>query len=128
MKVTGDMVRDLQQRVDVTYEEAERVLRRTRGDVDEAEILIKRRQESRLNRLTEEGGRIYRELLTYYVKIIRKGKTLVDLPLMILVGLFLIMTTDSKIWVGVVSIGVILISESTLSIYRIEKKDSRIIG
>lgn len=127
MKITGDMVRDLQQRIDVTYEEAERTLRRTRGDLDEAEAILKRQQGSRLNKLGDEVNRIYKELLTYYLKIVRKEKTVLDLPLLIPLGLFILMTTDSKIWVGVVTIGIILISESTVSIYRVEKEDKRVV-
>lgn len=127
MKVTSQMVKELQKRIDVTYEEAERVLLRTNGNIDRAEELMNKQQNSGLSRLMDEIARIYKELLTYYLKITRKDKTMIDIPLVVIVGLYLIMTVDSKIWVGIVSIGIILISESSLNIYKVTKDEERIV-
>lgn len=122
MKVTSDMVKALQGRIDVTYEEAEKALIKTDGDIDRAEHLLHRRRNTGFARLLEEGERIYRESLTYYVKIIRRDKTVMDLPLLIIVGLFLLMNQDSKLWVAVVAVGLIFISESTVTIYRVQRQ------
>ena len=127
MKVTSQMVKELQKRIDVTYEEAERILLRTNGNVDRAEEILRKQQNSGLSRLMDEVGRIYKELLTYYLKVTRNDKTILDIPLVVIIGLYLIMTVDSKIWVGIVSIGIILISESTLNIYRVTKEEERIV-
>lgn len=127
MKVTSDMVKDLQRRVDVTYEEAERMLLKTSGNIDRAEHLLNRRKASRSSRFFDEVNRLYRELLTYYFKITRKEAVLVNVPLLVVVGLFLVLTMDSKIWVGVITIGLILLSESDVAIYRVEVDDERII-
>ena len=127
MKVTSDMVKDLQKRVDVTYEEAERVLLKTSGNIDRAEHLLNRRRNSKTSRFFDETGRIYRELLTYYFKITRKEAILINVPLLVVVGLFLVLTMDSKIWVGIITIGLILLSESDVAIYRVEAEDERII-
>lgn len=122
MKVTSDMVKALQGRIDVTYEEAEKALIKTDGDIDRAEHLLYRRRNAGFARLLAEGERIYRESLTYYVKIVRRDKTVMDLPLLIMVGLFLLMNQDSKLWVAVVAIGLIFISESTVTIYRVQRQ------
>lgn len=127
MKVTSDMVKDLQKRVDVTYEEAERILLKTSGNIDRAEYLLNRRRNSMTSRFLDETGRIYRELLTYYFKITRKEAIIVNVPLLVVVGLFLVLTMDSKIWVGVITIGLILLSESDVAIDRVEVEDERII-
>lgn len=127
MKVTSQMVKALQKRIDVTYEEAERMLLKTNGNLDRAEELLKKQQDSAMARLTKEIERIYRELLTYYLKVTRKDKIIMDIPLLVVVGLFIIMTSDSKIWVGIVSIGIILISECTVAIHRVIKEEERII-
>lgn len=127
MKVTSQQVKELQRRVDVTYEEAERILLKVGGDIDKAEHHFNRKRRSGLSKVMDEAGRIYRELITYFLKITRKDKTVLDLPLIIVVGLFLIMTVDSKIWVSIVGIGIILISESTVNIYKVEKEEERII-
>lgn len=127
MKVTSDRVKELQSRIDVTYEEAERVLLTTSGNIDRAVYLLEKRRESKTSRFMEEAHRIYKEALTYYFKIVRKGQVVVNVPLLIVVGLFLIMTVDSKIWVAVVTIGIILISESTVTIYKVENEDGFIV-
>jgi len=127
MKVTSQMVQELQKRIDVTYEEAERILLRTNGNLDRAEEILEKQENSGFSRLMDEVGRIYRELLTYYLKVTRNDKIIVDLPLIVVIGLYLIMTVDSKVWVGIVSIGIILISESTLTIHRVMKEDERIV-
>ena len=127
MKVTSDMVKDLQKRVDVTYEEAERILIKTSGNIDKAEHLINRRRNSKTSRFMDEAERIYKELLTYYFKITRKEEILVNVPLLVVVGLFLVMTMDTKIWVGIITIGLILLSESDVSIYRGDVDDEGIV-
>lgn len=127
MKVTSEMVKSLQKRIDVTYEEAERILLKTNGNIDRAEALLKNQQTSTMKKMMDEIERIYKELLTYYLKVTRKEKVVIDLPLAIVVGLFLIMTVDSKIWVAIVSIGIILISECTVNIYRVTKEKDLIV-
>ncbi len=127
MKVSDKLVRELQKRVDTTYEEAEKALHRCDNDIDAAERYLRDREESRMNRLQDEIGRIYRELLTYYVKILRKEKTVLDIPLAVVVLFFLLLTSDSKIWMSVIVIGIILISESTVSLYRLEKDQDPIV-
>lgn len=121
MKVTSDMVKELQSRIEVTYEEAEKVLLRTNGGLDRAEHILYRKKNSTFSRFSEEAGRIYHESLTYYFKITRGQKIVMDMPLLIIVGLFLIMNADAKIWVGIVTVGIILLSESSVTIYRVKK-------
>ena len=127
MKVTDEQVRTLQKRIDITYEEAERFIRRADGDIDKAEHLVREHRDTFTYKATQEINRIYKEVLTYYIKITRKNKTVLDLPLLVIVGLFMVLASDSKVWVAIICIGLILLSESSVAIYRMEASDERIV-
>ena len=127
MKITSEEVKALQSRIDVTYEDAEKLLIRCGGNMDKAVRMHEQKLDALPNKFSTEAKRIFKELLTYYIKITKNDDILMDLPLVIIVGFFLIMNVDLKVWIAVISIGIILISESTVSIYKKEKVDDSII-
>ncbi len=127
MKITSEEVKELQRRIDVTYEEAEKLLIRCGGNLNKAVKMHEQKKDALPNKFFEEAKRIFNELLTYNIKITRHDEVLMNLPLIIIIGFFLIMNVDLKVWIAVISIGIILISESTVSIYKKEKKDTSII-
>lgn len=127
MKITSEDVKAVQQRIEVTYEEAERYLIKADGDIELAVYRLSKRQESSLSKFIEEAKRIGLELLTYYIKIEKKDKVFLNFPLAFLVLFFAIVTMDTKIWVLVVSMGIILISESQVSIYKEEKLEDSVV-
>ncbi len=69
----------------------------------------------------EEAKRVGLELMTYYIKIDKKEKVYLNMPLIFVVLFFALVNLDTKIWVLVVSIGMVLISESQVSIFKEEK-------
>lgn len=127
MKVTSQQVKALQKRIDVTYEEAEKFINKSNGNLDEAEKLVRAQRETMLYKWMTEIQRLIKELLTYHIKITTGDKEVVNLPLAIVFGLFMIMAVDTKIWVAVISMGLILVSESVVSVDRVEKDTNRII-
>lgn len=90
MNISEELVRELQKRVDVSYEEAEYTLRKTRGDVNLAAYIIMRRKNSGWKRFKSSFHDIFSQLIRYRLILTRKGKVLVDLPLILLVILVLI--------------------------------------
>lgn len=90
MNISEEMVRELQKRVDVSYEEAEYTLKRTRGDINMALYIIMKRRNSGWERFKASFSDIFSKLIRYRLILTRKGKTLVDLPLILLVVLVLI--------------------------------------
>ncbi|MBC7959766.1 MAG: hypothetical protein H7X94_07860 [Vallitaleaceae bacterium] len=91
MKITEEMVRELQKKVDVTYEEAEYTLNRTKGDINAAHYLIMRRRNSSWERFKESAHDVFVQMLKYRLIITRKSKVLLDLPLLLL---FLLVALD----------------------------------
>lgn len=90
MNITEEMVREVQKKVDVSYEEVEYTLKKTRGDVNMAIYLIMKRNNSGWERFKASLHDIFKQLLRYRLILTRKGKTLIDLPLILLVTLVLI--------------------------------------
>lgn len=125
MKITSEDVKAVQSRMDVTYEEAERYLIKANGDIELAIYLIEEKKTSNLSKFMTELNRIVKELMTYYVKIDRKKEILLNLPLIMIVLFLVFLEVETKIWVLVIGIGAILISESQVTIYkRIKDSDS----
>lgn len=123
MKITSEDVKAVQQRIDVTYEEAERYLIKAKGDIDLAVYMINRKRDSSSQKFVLEAKRIFNELLTYYIKIDKKQKVYLNIPLILVLLFFVMVDLDTKIWVLVVSIGVILISECQVSIFKEDKDE-----
>lgn len=90
MKITEEMIRALQAKVDISYEEAERYLQKAKGDVDVAYLLYKEKQ----NSFSERASSGISGFLQYRFRIVRKGRTLIDLPIAIIL---LVMLLDG-IW------------------------------
>lgn len=127
MKITSEDVKAVQQRVDVTYEEAEKYLIKGNGNVDQAIYMINQKRDSGFSRFMDEVKRIFSELLTYYFKVEKKDKVFIDIPLLIVVMFFTLVNLDTKIWVLVVGIGLILLSESQVSIFKVAKEEDGLV-
>lgn len=123
MKITSEDVKAVQRRVDITYEEAEKYLIKANGDIDLAIFIINKRKETLFSKLLKEAQRIFKELLTYYIKIERKGNIIMNMPLMFILVILFLGDIDTKIWLLVVSIGAILVSESQVSISKVKKDE-----
>ncbi|MDF1616536.1 hypothetical protein [Petrocella sp. FN5] len=128
MKITSEDVKAVQARMDVTYEEAERYLVKANGDIELAIYLIEEKKASNLSKFMTELNRIAKELMTYYVKIDRKKEVLLNLPLIMIVLFLVFLEVETKIWVLVIGIGAILISESQVTIYKRSKDSDGIIN
>lgn len=123
LKITNEDIKAVQSQVDVTYEEAERFLIKSDGDIERAVTMINRKRDSSFSKFIDETKRIGAELLTYYFKIEKKDKIYMNIPLILVVLFFVFVNVDTKIWILVVGIGLILISESQVSIYKSEKEE-----
>lgn len=90
MKISEELVRELQKRIDVSYEEAEATLKRTKGDVNMAIFLIMKRRNSGWERLKASFTDAFMKLLQYRLILTRKKKVLIDLPLLLIALIVLI--------------------------------------
>jgi len=118
---TDEKIKEIWQRVDISYEEAEKFLFKANGDVDLAIRLIKEKKYSFFSRVKKEVRRLFKELLSYYIKIEKEERVYVDLPMIFFVIFLLFAEMEAKIWILAIGIGIIFITESKVSISKRKK-------
>ncbi|MDA3847690.1 MAG: hypothetical protein PF505_14320 [Vallitaleaceae bacterium] len=117
MKITEEMIRALQQKIDISYEDAERYLQKAKGDVDIAVLLYKEKQNSFSGKINSGLG----GFLKYRIVITREGRLLVDLPIALLLLLFLINSNVERFFIIGVLFVIALIAECE---FKIEKREN----
>lgn len=116
MHISEELVRELQKRIDVTYEEAEYFLKRTKGDINMAVFLIMKKRNSSWEKFKASLW----ELMKYRFILTRKGETIINLPLLLLALFILLYGIERHIFPLIVIFITILITECEV---RIEKLD-----
>ena len=123
MIITDKMIKELQRRIDVSYEEAERYLKRAGGNIDLAESYAKKRRGTFLNRLLIEVEKLLNASLIYHFRVTRKKHTLMDIPIFTIFILFFIIGDQSFFRLSVVFIVGALISECHMELHRRENEE-----
>jgi Tfp pilus assembly PilM family ATPase len=82
MIITEKMIRELQRRVNVSYEEAERLLRKAGGNIDIAQALAEKHLNSLLGRLTKECERLINATLIYRLKVYKEKDVFLNMPIL----------------------------------------------
>lgn len=115
MHISEELVRELQKRIDVSYEEAEYYLKRTKGDINMAVFLIMKKRNSSWERFKASlwDAMKYRFILT------RKGEIIINLPLALLALFLLLYGIERHIFPLIVIFVIILVTECEV---RIEKQ------
>lgn len=116
MKVTEEMIRALQAKIDISYEEAERYLYKTNGDVDRAAFLYKDKQ----NSTGEKIRKGFKSCLKYRLRLFKGDKVILNFPLVALLLLFIIDSTGQRIAIIAIVAIIALITECE---FKIEKED-----
>lgn len=119
MIITKELIIELQKRVEATYEEAEKCLRRTGGNIDQAAYLLHRRKHSSFNRLSEEFEKLIRMTIEYHFILIRKTEIMLNLPIFVIIIFLLMINPKNWLIFGAVFIAIALLTECEL---RIQKK------
>lgn len=114
MKVTEEMIRALQAKIDITYEEAERYLYRSKGDVDYAAYMYKEKQ----NSFSEKFRRGFKNLLKYRIILSNKERILVDVPILSLLLLLIIDEMSQRIVIVAIIVIAALVSECEFKIQK----------
>lgn len=119
MKISEEMVRQLQKRIDVTYEEAEDYLNRAKGDIDLAYEMIMRKRNSTGERIVSGFSQILDNLMKYRFIITRKQELILNIPLLIVVLFFALDGLINNIFVVIVLLVIALATECE---FKIKKK------
>lgn len=120
MRISSELIKELQKRIDVSYEEAEIYLKKARGDIDYAEYLIKKKRNSSWGHTRNEGRRLFEDMLIYRMIITRKDEVLINLPVLIVVVFFLIVSSNLFLVILIFAVG--FLTECELKIQKTGKK------
>lgn len=120
MHISEELVRELQKKIDVSYEEAEYFLRKAKGDVNMAVFLIMKKR----NSSWEKFKASLRELMKYRFILIRKGETIINLPLLLLALFILLYGIERHIFPLIVIFVIILLTECEVRIEKLEWSDA----
>lgn len=123
MIITDKMIKELQRRIDVSYEEAERYLKRAGGNIDLAESYANKRRHTLFHRVITGLEKLVNASLIYHFKVMRKNAVLMDIPIFTIVILFFVIGDQDFLRLGVVFIIGALISECQMELHRKERKE-----
>lgn len=123
MTITSEKIREIQSEIDVTYEEAERYLRRARGDVELAVHLLKIRKDSRFNHFYEETVRIFKEFMVYRLIIKKDEEVFINIPLLLVIVMFWVIDWGNTLFIFIVATGFVLMTNSEIALKRVEAKE-----
>ena len=84
MKVTLEQVEHLRKRVDCDYQTAEKVLRKTGGNEDQAVLYILKRREHRGRKLLQMVHESVTKVLGFQLVLLKNKKTIVKMPIVLL--------------------------------------------
>lgn len=116
MHISEELVRELQKRIDVSYEEAEYFLKKTKGDVNMAVYLIMKKRDSSWEKFKTSLW----ELMKYRFIMTRKGETIINLPLLLIVIFVLLYSIGKNIFPLIVIFAIVLLTECEVRIEKVE--------
>lgn len=120
-----ERIRILQEREEVSFEEAQFYLKKANGDIDRAIYLIHRRRNSLFFRGKEAIKEIFSSFWRYRIQVFREGRTLLNIPLFVFLLLVLLVESTGFVFTifSLILITAIIVSGSELSIVKSEPKN-----
>lgn len=121
MIISEELIRELQRRVDVSYEEAERYLKKAKGDINLAVYRIKRKDTSLWSKIKKHLS----DLLKYRFIMTRREKLLIDLPIWIVFVLIFIAKGNGYFrlfWLFIVFV-IALIAECEVKVIKVDNEE-----
>ncbi|WZL80055.1 hypothetical protein QBE53_09575 [Vallitaleaceae bacterium 9-2] len=124
MIITDKMIRELQRRVDVSYEDAERYVRRAGGNIDMAEAYARKKQNSFSHRFFRGIENLISTTFVYRLKVYRSDDVFMDMPIFLFFILLFIIGVDKTITIGVIFIIIALVAECQLKLHKVETQEA----
>lgn len=123
MFINEQLIRELQKRVDLSYEEAERYLRRSDGDIDVAEDLFKQRENSLGKRFIRELEKIIDVTIVYRIELYKEDEVFINLPVLVFIVMVVIVGVNAFLFLGVVFVIVSLLLDCRLHFHKVEREE-----
>ena len=118
MIITEEMIRKVQERVDVSYEDAERYLRRAKGNIDKAVYMAKTNKNSSWDSFKEDVRNLLNNIFQYKLLILRNKKTIINLPIVLILFFFLILggSVGHRLFIFFLGLLIALVAECEIRI------------
>jgi NACalpha-BTF3-like transcription factor len=113
MKVTLEQIDELRSRVNVSYEEAKRTLEKNDGDLIKSIIELENKKKNKNNRDTNFTSFTNRLLALKMSVKDKEGKTMMDIPLVIVLFAFLM-----SFWTVIILLALAVFTSCKIKIYR----------
>ena len=113
MKVTLEQIDELRSRVNVSYEEAKRTLEKNEGDLIKSIIELENKKKNKNNRDTNFTSFTNRLLALKMSVKDKEGKTMMDIPLVIVLFAFLM-----SFWTVIILLALAVFTSCKIKIYR----------
>ncbi len=123
MVITEEMIRELQNEVDISYEEAEKFLRQAKGNIEIAKRHAKKKQNSFWNRLFKEFEKIVNATLVYRLRIYKKDDDFVNVPIIIFIVILVIGELEKTLFLGVIFVIWALLADCNLQLNKVDRKE-----
>ncbi len=112
--ISQELVRELQKKIDISYEEAEHYLKKSKGNIDMALFLIHKKRHSRWERMKSSVA----ELMKYKIIITRKEQILINIPVLIFAFLVFIYSVGRNLFPLIVLFVIALVLECEVRVYK----------
>lgn len=123
MIITEKMIKELQRRVDISYEEAERYLRRAGGNLDIAEAYAYRKANSFFGRIFSNLEKLINATLVYRLRLYKNNDVFLNTPVFFFILLVFLIGVDKALFVGVVFVIIALVADCNIEIKKIERNE-----
>ncbi|QUI22830.1 hypothetical protein HZI73_11250 [Vallitalea pronyensis] len=113
------------QRVNVSYAEAEKALIKSKGDINRAIRYLEKKENSFFKKVITNINKLILNLVYYQLVLTRKGETLINLPI-ILIVFFFIVFEDLKYVEMIILLLIIILTDCKVSIHKKDKAENPI--
>ncbi|MBF7096502.1 hypothetical protein [Alkalibacter mobilis] len=86
MRITLQQVENLRKRVDCDYQTAEKILRKVKGDEDQAVLYVLKRRNHKAKKIVDLASELLQKLFSYNLLLIKNGKKIIEIPMVLLIA------------------------------------------
>lgn len=89
MRITLEQVENLRKKVNCDYQLAEKALRKSKGNIDDAILYLKKRENRKLHKVFIEIEQLFHKVLAYNLIVFKNNKNIIHFPVVLLIGIVL---------------------------------------
>lgn len=123
MIITEKMIKELQRRIDISYEEAERYLRKAGGNLDIAEAYAYRKTHSFFGKIFSNLEKLINATLIYRIRLYKNDDVFLNTPVFFFILLVFLIGVDKALFVGVVFVIIALVADCNIEIKKFDRKE-----